>query len=109
MPRETVTPMVGPYEVKVGWASGRDVQVAVTIEGDRSIFWTLFPDHRALGEMVRKLPSNAPEVVGQALLNQLDVMTDMATGLWSTFDREDVNRLIRVLRRARDSAFGRDE
>ena len=31
------------------------------------------------------------------------------TGVWSTLNREGVNRLIRVLRRARDQAYGRDE
>lgn len=30
-------------------------------------------------------------------------------GLWTTLDRDGINRLIRVLRRARDQAFGRDE
>lgn len=31
------------------------------------------------------------------------------TGLWTDLDRKGCNDLIRVLRRARDSAFGRDE
>ncbi len=31
------------------------------------------------------------------------------TGLWSSLDRTGCNDLIRVLRRARDQAFGRDE
>lgn len=31
------------------------------------------------------------------------------TGLWTDLDRRGCNDLIRVLRRARDSAFGRDE
>ena len=31
------------------------------------------------------------------------------TGLWSSLNRTGCNDLIRVLRRARDAAFGRDE
>jgi hypothetical protein len=31
------------------------------------------------------------------------------TGLWGTLDRDGCNRLIRVLRRARDQTFGRDK
>jgi len=30
-------------------------------------------------------------------------------GLWADLDRQGCNDLIRILRRARDSAFGRDE
>jgi len=36
-----------------------------------------------------------------------NVATD--AGLWSDLDRQGCNDLIRILRRARDSAFGRDE
>jgi len=31
------------------------------------------------------------------------------SGLWADLDRQGCNDLIRILRRARDSAFGRDE
>ena len=34
---------------------------------------------------------------------------DPANGLYMTMDRESINAVIRVLRRARDQAFGRDE
>lgn len=34
---------------------------------------------------------------------------DSADGLWVSLDREAINRLIRVLRKARDQAFGIDE
>lgn len=30
-------------------------------------------------------------------------------GIFSTYDRDELNQLIRVLRRARDQAFGKDE
>lgn len=41
----------------------------------------------------------------------LDAVTGSTTsdGLWTWLDRAGVNRLIRLLRKARDNAFGRDE
>jgi len=39
---------------------------------------------------------------------RLGVLSMMA-GLYATLDRESINNIIRVLRRARDQAFGRDE
>ena len=39
---------------------------------------------------------------------RLGVLSMMA-GLYSTLDRDAINNIIRVLRRARDQAFGRDE
>lgn len=41
----------------------------------------------------------------------LDAVTgsEINNGLWTWMERSQVNRLIRLLRKARDSAFGRDE
>lgn len=54
-----------------------------------------------------------------AMLNLLDTAGDTPadspressgySAVWATLDRDAVNRLIRVLRRARDQAYGRDE
>lgn len=33
---------------------------------------------------------------------------ELYTGLWSNLDRNGINRLIRLLRKARDGAFGSD-
>lgn len=44
-------------------------------------------------------------------VDALDVSTQSSshvTGMFTTFDREGLNRLIRTLRKARDSAFGSD-
>jgi hypothetical protein len=41
--------------------------------------------------------------VGRAVWNEVD------GGQWSDLDRAGINQLIRVLREARDSAYGRDE
>lgn len=41
----------------------------------------------------------------------LDAVTgsELSDGLWTWMDRPHINRLIRLLRKARDAAFGRDE
>lgn len=44
-------------------------------------------------------------------VNALDVSTQNGSdgaGMYATFDREGLNRLIRTLRKARDAAFGSD-
>jgi hypothetical protein len=35
--------------------------------------------------------------------------SDLTRGVFATVDRQAINRLINVLRRARDAAYGRDE
>ncbi len=67
-----------------------------------------------LGEDHRPAPD--PLTLAEAVLNILDTVAgghradgSSYAGLWSDLDREGVNRLVRVLRRARDAAFGRDE
>lgn len=56
----------------------------------------------------------APEevwlAVGNWIVEQLNETTHhMYFGLWSDLDRRSINDLIRKLRRARDTAFGKDE
>lgn len=122
MPRESVTPEVGPFEVRVGWAPHHDVQVGVAHTEDRSIFWQLLgvddASLVALGEAVQSLAADrgpgADEshyATGRAVLDLLDVKCHgrTYTGLWSTLGRHDCNRLIRLLRKARDAAYGKDE
>lgn len=119
MPRELIQAAQEPFHPKVGWAADRDVQIGIEVEGQRSIFWTLFEheDRERLGREVRRIQnmeSSTDEEIGCVLLNVLDVaatgpsVTGSYAGLWATLDRQGCNRLIRVLRRARDSAFGAD-
>ncbi|MFC0504242.1 hypothetical protein [Micromonospora costi] len=84
MPKETIYDLVGTFDVQVGWqpTPTGSVQLGIETHDGRSIAEHLTGD----GET----PANF-------------------TGLWGTLDREGINRLIRTLRRARDSAFGRDE
>jgi hypothetical protein len=116
MPRELIKSQVGPYHPKVGWSADQDVQLGIEVEGQRSIFWTLFSgdDMRTrLGQQIAAL--NLVEydddlALGQAVLNTLDTVSHGGyLGLWSDLDRHGINQLIKVLRRARDSAYGKDE
>jgi hypothetical protein len=109
MPRETVISPVGPSHVKVGWSADREVQVGVEVEGERSIFWQLLGHDidqlTRLGEKMR-----AAVELGRMVLDTLDVHSHGGyKGVWSGIDRSAYNRPIRLVRRARDSAFGRDE
>jgi hypothetical protein len=114
----------GDFRVKVGWGVGLDVQVGVEGDDGRSLFWLLLGSHaELLGAEVRRVVAEANETdsdgkvvplgdfaIGQNVLNVLDVVSHGGyAGLWADLDRRGCNELIRVLRRARDSAFGRDE
>lgn len=47
-------------------------------------------------------------VHGDKVKVTIDGGDDVVSGLWMDLDREQINRLIRSLRRARDSAYGAD-
>lgn len=82
MPKEKIYDVASMYDLEVGWEPGKYVQVGIESHDGRSL-----AEHLSAG--------------GQSPAD--------FTGLWGTYDREGLNRLIRALRRARDSAFGRDE
>ncbi len=89
MPKERIHDEAGMYDVHVGWDRGPAegagyVQVGVETH-----------DGLALVEHL----TAKPEDTGIAEFK----------GVWGTLDRAGCNRLIRVLRRARDQAFGGDE
>lgn len=46
--------------------------------------------------------------LGRAILDAI-IGSAAVDGMWTWLDRSGVNRLIRLLRKARDSSFGRDE
>lgn len=117
MPKETINTPVGPYHVKIGWFPQGGVQVGVEAEGERSLFWQLLGYDtnvlQLLGTEIRKadlLDYEDDEQRARALLNTLDVVSNGGyRGIWSDLDRQGCNDVIRILRRARDSSFGRDE
>jgi hypothetical protein len=88
MPKEVTYDDANMYDVVVGWEADKYVQVGIETHG---------------GQPVVKMLGGGGE--------EPKPLHDMATftGLWGTFDRTGVNRLIRSLRRARDQAYGRDE
>lgn len=86
MPRETIHGPTDESVVKVGW-SDHAVQVGVELNDTRRI--------TIQGVEIRTSEtSTTPETY---------------RGVWANLDREQINRLIRVLRTARDKAYGRDE
>lgn len=126
MPRETIQGhphTVNPYEVKVGWAVDCDVQVGVEMPGHvipqllgvHAEYATNVEQTRAvadLGAVIREaldgLSPTDDVGIGRAVSQALSKRFDHQ-GVWADLDRGGVNKLIKVLRRARDSAFGRDE
>lgn len=82
MPRERIHDESHAYDVDVSWKPDNYVQVGTRTRDDKSL--------------AQHLNGN-----GQT--------AEDFTGLYGTFDRAGINRLIRALRRARDSVFGRDE
>jgi hypothetical protein len=96
MPRETIGTENYPGDhvnpIQVSWV-GNGGFVGIGVEDPTSLF-----DWR----MVRKLlpdPNVIPDSDGEQPMK----------GFWAQLNREDVNRLIRVLRKARDQTFGHDE
>lgn len=88
MPKEFVHDDGGMFSVQVNW--GRDsshVQIATVIDPH--------------DEKVKNL--------SELISTWDDETCELSTGLFSTLDRYKINQLIRVLRRARDQAFGKDE
>lgn len=128
MPRETITDIVGSYDVKVGWEPERDVQIGVTVADPTPLVNTLYGDQETLEAVGLNLKARfgigvddalsdeeKSEVMREIARTALSTLTECANdgapyyGVWATLDRAGCNRVIRVLRRARDSAFGRDE
>lgn len=104
MPSERVTDLAELFDVKVSWGPGRDVQVGI------ESYSSATRPSTSLVDWLLGMSSN--RAAAQALRSQLvDLLGDEPasfTGLWSSLDRAGINRLIRLLQRARDSAFGPD-
>lgn len=127
MPKETIHDTAGTYDVRVGWSDGC-VQVGVEQAAGFSLVTQLYGapeacerlghtvatrlDHRidADGDAEK---SAALGQLGREVLNWVEANANdpdgSYTGVWSTLDRTSLNRLIRVLRNARDRAYGKDE
>lgn len=80
MPRETVRDSAGLYNPQVGWSNGT-VQLGLETASGESLI----------------------DVLDDNYSDSKD-----AKSIWSSLDRDGINRLIRLLRKARDGAFGAD-
>lgn len=124
MPRETIITSRHPgddnFNVKVGWNRDMDVQIGISESMDRSMWWVYGEKRKEeLGSEIEKIVIEArqgfpegfdrSEDIAENVLNLFDTILGSLDSMWSTLSRKDINDLIRVLRRARDSAFGRDE
>lgn len=119
MPKETIRVTDGANDVQVGWTRECDVQLGVEDSEGRSLFWKFGDTHvEMIGSEVRRIVIDAEnnnqrefnnQVMGENVLNMLDTVCFPYSGVWSNLNRHQVNQLIKVLRRARDSAFGKDE
>lgn len=90
MPRETVHHLPdSTYRITVGWQRDKDVQVGFEAT-----------DGRSIAEHLQILKSGSDQPSG---------VSHGDTSLWSGMSRAGINDLIRLLRKARDAAYGRDE
>jgi hypothetical protein len=81
MPKETIRDDTGTYHVEVSWLKDTWVSLA-----------TVTADGQSLKERVKEFEDG-----------------ETPRGLYVSLTRESINQMIRVLRRARDQVFGRDE
>jgi hypothetical protein len=129
MPREKITGNDRDgYDVQVGWHNdGADVQLGIETADGRSLLTMLYGSDPQLERIAREVaeigrkPLTAADAraFGREIL---DVIEGGPAGtppeasapwsyysVWARLDRHGVNRLVRMLRRARDAAFGADE
>lgn len=135
MPREKIngTERDG-YDVQVGWhPDATDVQLGVETTDGRSLLTTLYgsgPNLERIGRTVaaigrKPLTDDDALAFGREVLDVIEGGIEVSasgevlhaehgghlafSSVWSRLDRHGCNRLIRMLRRARDTAFGSDE
>lgn len=136
MPRETVprsTPALDTFEVQVGWSRDQDAQLGISSTEHRHLVdvlygggnepkvWRLLKEK--LADTGRVLtddnvdlsnPAHNVELTDQMLGRMiLDAVTGSSSlggpGIWTSLSRQEINDLIVLLRKARDSAYGRDQ
>lgn len=90
MPRETIRERGSSRAVVVGWQKDTDVQVGTVDDNASAGLDVWYPGQSRPAEGV-------------------STSAGVSSGFFATLDRQGVNDLIRILRKARDAAFGRDE
>ena len=122
MPKEVIRPSVPrdntfdqPFDVQVGWAADRDVQIGVETCDGKSLLSQLYGDPDALETIAVTVGQRFARFRGmdstqvRDLLDAIEASQVNVSGLWASMDRHQINRLIATLRKARNSAYGRDE
>lgn len=138
MPRETIDSIDvddRPPRVNVTWGPDTYVQIATTTYESIPFWWQVLAGANTsdevtkrldvLGALLREVVHAGDEIpedsegkgriaahqaeVARDFLNALDTTYGPMDGMYVSLDRRRINDLIRVLRRARDSAYGRDE
>lgn len=135
MPREMINGQDGRFNLHVGWSPDQDVQIGIETVDGSSLLMALYgsrdslervgrraieagwqaeiPDERggsaAAGDAYRAVGLKILSVVEGAPLGGPEPAGDVWTGIWTTLTRFGCNRAIKMVRRGRDVAFGRDE
>lgn len=118
MPRETVTRDV--FQLEVTWGHDTHVQLGLrTSHSDKTSSHLVPQLYQRRATDVGKAASQAiflkpePEKdylkIGESVLRAMQHMAPEFDSLWCDLDRHEINKLIKVLRRARDAAYGKDE
>lgn len=121
MPKERIWDDAGMFDLEVGWtATGEYVQVGIITHDGRSLAdWLSEKDAPA----APTVPAGASITTSgdftllntaggnQYLVPGAQQQSSLANfnSLWSTLSRAQINRLIRMLRKARDESYGKDE
>lgn len=107
MPNEYVYSKSGKFDFQITWDAeeGRDPDIQIGIStrhGEKTLTEALEP---RIAAPAAGVPSETPE---QAAARKVATFNEYR-GIYGQFDRASINRMIRLLRKARDHVYGRDE
>jgi hypothetical protein len=126
-PQDPADPSFRPFQMDVAWNKDMDMQVGIATHDDRHLVDYIYADEQVqIGRLLFKRLVEALDIpprdfrtseaeaefmnaLGREALDAVTGSTPFGTSVWWTPTRHQVNMLIRLLRRARDAAFGRDE
>lgn len=114
MPRESITDQYGGTRAEIVWSADQYVQVATLSNSPAEFFAWCRNLVEAWDKFVLEAKASNPEFdplkVKVAHVSDKHQILDVASlGMFWSPDRQEINQLIRVLRRARNAAFGADE
>lgn len=130
MPKENIVSHDGsPFQTAVGWSKDHEVQVAVQVsDTDTTLLDILYgnlPAQEDIGASLVQWVIDNPLEDPQTTLEDLTAIQELGAlvlswveqsrmpqerdGVWANLSRRACNDMIRLLRKARDVAYGRDE